>query len=155
MSIKIEGAIASKIGFASHQNAVPVVRELVLSHHGDTVYQDILLELKADPPFLELKTWRLDRLSPGESLRIDERDIRLNAGYLADLSESLKAEVSLCLTCSESLLSEERYPVELLAKTEWGGVSAMPELLAAFCMPNDPAVAVSYTHLTLPTILLV
>lgn len=140
MSIKIEGAIASKIGFASHQNAVPVVRELVLSHHGDTVYQDILLELKADPPFLELKTWRLDRLSPGESLRIDERDIRLNAGYLADLSESLKAEVSLCLTCSESLLSEERYPVELLAKTEWGGVSAMPELLAAFCMPNDPAV---------------
>ncbi len=28
MTIKIEGVIANKIGFASHQNAVPVLREL-------------------------------------------------------------------------------------------------------------------------------
>jgi hypothetical protein len=28
--IEIEGAITSKIGFASHQNAVPVLRELEL-----------------------------------------------------------------------------------------------------------------------------
>lgn len=140
MSIKIEGVIASKIGFASHQNAVPVVRELALWHHGDTACQDLVLELKADPPFLEAKTWRLDRLNPGESLRIADRDIKLNAGYLAELSESLNAEVALWLTCAEGVVAEERFAVQLLAKTEWGGVSAMPELLAAFCMPNDPAV---------------
>ncbi|VVP81086.1 hypothetical protein PS914_02199 [Pseudomonas fluorescens] len=140
MSIKIEGVIASKIGFASHQNAVPVVRELALWHHGDIVYQDLVLELKADPPFLEAKTWRLDRLSPGESLRVADRDIKLNGGFLADLSESLRAEVALRLTCAGNVVAEECFPVELLAKTEWGGVSAMPELLAAFCMPNDPAV---------------
>ena len=140
MSIKIEGVIASKIGFASHQNAVPVVRELAVWHHGDVVYQDLVLELKADPPFLEAKTWRLDRLSPGESLRVADRDIKLNGGFLADLSESLRAEVALRLTCAGNVVAEECFPVELLAKTEWGGVSAMPELLAAFCMPNDPAV---------------
>ena len=32
------------------------------------------------------------------------------------------------------------YKVEVLARNEWGGYGAQPELLAAFSMPNDPAI---------------
>lgn len=140
MSITIEALIARKIGFASHQNAVPLVRELSVSNQGDQPLQDLVLTLSTDPAFVETRTWAIDRLNPGDRLSVTERDIKLNAGYLAGLSESLGADVVLRLSHGDELLVEQRFPTELLARTEWGGLSAMPELLAAFCMPNDPAV---------------
>jgi very-short-patch-repair endonuclease len=140
MTIKIEGVIANKIGFASHQNAVPVLRELTVHNDGDADYNDLELQLVADPPFLEGKTWRLDRLSKDSTLHISERNLTLNAGYLADLAESLTATLILRLSCKDKILYSQSFPIELLAKNEWGGVNSMPELLPAFAMPNDPAV---------------
>ena len=65
--IRIEATVAGKIGFASHQNAVPVLRELRISaasSEGAPV-EGLSLRLTADPPFLVPKTWLIDRLSPG------------------------------------------------------------------------------------------
>lgn len=140
MNIKIEALIARKIGFASHQNAVPLVRELSLWNQEQTPFEHLVLTLSTDPDFVDRKTWHIDRLQPGDRLSIAERDITLNAAYLSGLSESLSADVILRLSQGDTLLVEQRFPTELLARTEWGGLSAMPELLAAFCMPNDPAV---------------
>ncbi|WP_416425063.1 DUF3320 domain-containing protein [Pseudomonas sp. App30] len=140
MSIKIEAVIARKIGFASHQNAVPLLRELTISNEGDVVRQGLVLSLTTDPEFVEPRAWHIDRINPGDRLTVSDRDIKLNAGYLAGLSESLGAEVVLRLCQGDELITEARVPTELLARAEWGGLSAMPELLPAFCMPNDPAV---------------
>lgn len=140
MNIKIEALIARKIGFASHQNAVPLVRELSIWNQEETTLENLTLTLSTDPDFVESRTWNIDRIHAGDRLSISERDIKLNAGYLSGLSESLTADVVMRLVQGESLLLEQRFPTELLARTEWGGLSAMPELLAAFCMPNDPAV---------------
>ena len=140
MTIKIEGVIANKIGFASHQNAVPVLRELTVHNEGEVDYNDLELELVADPPFLEGKIWRLDRLGKDSNLHISDRNLTLNAGYLADLAESLAATLVLRLRCKDEVLASQTFSVELLSKNEWGGVNSMPELLPAFAMPNDPAV---------------
>src|SRR5450830_76498 len=140
MNIKIEALIARKIGFASHQNAVPLVRELSLWNQEETNFENLTLTLSTDPDFVESRTWHIDRIHSGDRLSIAERDIKLNAGYLSGLTESLSADVVMRLSQGDHLLVEQRFPTELLARTEWGGLSAMPELLAAFCMPNDPAI---------------
>lgn len=140
MNIKIEAMIARKIGFASHQNAIPLVRELSIWNQEETNLENLVLTLSTDPDFVESRTWHIDRIHAGDHLSISQRDIKLNAGYLSGLSESLSADVVMRLSQGDNLLVEQRFPTELLARTEWGGLSAMPELLAAFCMPNDPAV---------------
>ncbi|WP_407310864.1 DUF4011 domain-containing protein [Pseudomonas sp. nanlin1] len=140
MNIKIEALIARKIGFASHQNAVPLVRELSLWNQQDTPFENLTLTLSTDPDFVESRTWSIHRLNAGDRLNIADRDLKLNAAYLSGLSESLSADVILRVSQGDQLLVEQRFPSELLARTQWGGLSAMPELLAAFCMPNDPAV---------------
>lgn len=139
MGITIDGIVANKIGFASHQNAVPLLRELSISNEGDTPYAEFTIELISSLPFLETKRWHVDRLLPATSIRIDDRDIKLQAGYLADISESMLADVTIRVNDNGQVVAEKSYPVELLAKHEWGGAYAMPELLAAFCLPNDPA----------------
>jgi very-short-patch-repair endonuclease len=140
MTIEIEALIARKIGFASHQNAVPLIRELSVWNKHDTDIEHLTLTLSTDPDFVESRTWQIDRLNAGDRLGIRERDIKLNASYLSGLTESLNADVIMRVSQGDTVLVEQRLPTELLARTEWGGLSAMPELLAAFCMPNDPAV---------------
>ena len=139
MGIALEGIVASKIGFASHQNSVPILRELSISNDSELDYDNLIVELTGSLPFLEPKTWRIDRLLHESSTRITDRDVRLHAAYLADITESLRCDLTIRVQTGNLVLAETSYPVELLAKNEWGGAHAMPELLAAFCMPNDPA----------------
>ena len=139
MTYTIEATIAPKTGFAAHQNMVPLLRELRLTSGAKDIANDLTLTLTADPPFLSSRTWRIDRMTADSRLNISDRNITLNATFLGDLTEALSGEVRLHLTCNDETLADLRQPVELLARSEWGG-AAMPELLPVFVMPNDPAV---------------
>ncbi|WP_395674619.1 DUF3320 domain-containing protein [Inquilinus sp.] len=140
MTFEITAVVAGKVGFASHQNAVPVLRELEIASTAESAVDDIALTLTADPPFLVAKTWRIDRLAPDGPLHVTDRDVALNAGFLGELTESIRGTVTLRLTAGEQVLAESAHPIELLARSEWGGAGTMAELLPVFVMPNDPAV---------------
>jgi len=140
MEISIEGVVSSKIGLASHQNAVPLLRQLTILNDGEEDLDDLLLELEPSLPFAAAKTWHIDRLTRSSTMQISDCDVELRDSYLADLSESMKASVRLCLRSSATIIAEHSFPIELLARNEWGGAHSMPDLLAAYCTPNDPAV---------------
>lgn len=141
MSWTINAALAAKVGFATHQNAVAIIRELSVAAPDDVGAQNLCLTLAADPPFVAAKTWRIDAMLPGDALRITDRDVALNGGLLRDLTESLIGTLQLTLTDEGgATLAAVAQPVELLAHNQWGGIGAMAELLPAFVMPNDPAV---------------
>ena len=140
--LKIEATVAGKIGFASHQNAVPVLRELRISASSQAnLVEQLSLRLSADPPFLVPKTWRIDRLAPGDELEVSDRRVELNADFLCDLTERIVGTLIFELIASDGAqLKRSVHSVELLAHNEWGGLGSMAELLPAFVMPNDPAV---------------
>jgi hypothetical protein len=140
MSLEINAVLAEKVGFATHQNAVAVIRDLAVANLGETAVSDTILELTADPPFLTAKSWPIDRIDPGTKAQISDRDVRLNATLLDGLTESIRGTLSLRLMRDGIALAERQSNVELLARNEWGGGGTMGELLAAFAMPNDPAV---------------
>jgi len=78
---------------------------------------------------------------PGDSLPLSDRKIELDGAYLAGLNEAERGEITLRLSVGSETLDEQRFPIRLLARDEWGGVADMAQLLPAFVMPNDPAVA--------------
>lgn len=141
MPPEIFASLAPKVGFASHQNAVPLLHELVVRNSDGEPMKDLTVLLSANPEFLEEKSWRIDSLE--DELHLPDRKLRLDAGYLAGLTEGLRGEITIAVRQGDregKILAEKRFPVELLAKSHWGGTGSMPELLPAFCMPNDPAV---------------
>ncbi|MBB5017183.1 very-short-patch-repair endonuclease [Chitinivorax tropicus] len=140
MTVHIRCSIAEKIGFASHQHSVPVLRELELVHLGDTQLNDLVLTLTASPSFLVRKTWQIDRLNPGVTLTITDRNLMLDATLLSSLTEAVSGQVIIQLRQGDQLLASASVSTQVLAKYEWGGSESMPGLLAAFVMPNDPAV---------------
>ena len=138
----IDAVIAPKLSFATHQNDVPVIRELKLVNLGSASMENVVLSARSDPPVFAPREWRFDRIVAGGEVRVSQRDMALDAGLLLQLAEAVRATVTLTATRSGSgdVLAERRVPVELLARNEWGGAAAMPELLAAFALPNDVAV---------------
>jgi hypothetical protein len=139
----IKATVAHKVGFASHQNAVPILNDLTLENVGDEPLTELTVSLEADPPFLEKKIWKIDTIRPGDEIRIGDRDIRLSGTFLSELVESISGHVDIEVRTGEpdsEPLVRESFPVELLSRIHWGGSGSMPELLPAFCMPNDPAV---------------
>ena len=134
-------SIAPSFTYASYQNAIPVVRSIEIENRTEKSFEDCKLELSSTPAFLRNKIWQIDRLFPGDVVAVSDRRVELSADYLAGLNEAERGEVTLRLTCKSEILHEQTFPVRLLARDEWGGVNDMAQLLPAFVMPNDPAIA--------------
>ncbi len=137
----IDAVVAPKVSFATHQCDVPVLRELRLMNTRATPLEDVRLEIASDPPVFTRREWRLDRVPAGGEAEVTQRDLQLHAGLLLQLNEAVRCTVTLRATEPDgTVLAERHLPVELLARTEWGGAT-MPELLAAFVLPNDATVS--------------
>lgn len=133
--------LVTKINFACHQSSFALLRDLRIENISvDQPMNHLNVTLTSDPGFLNPKSWSIDRILPGESVNIKDRDIQLEGAFLLSLVEAVHGEVKLSVFDGEVCLAQESIPVDLLAYNEWGGTSYMPELLAAFCVPNDPAV---------------
>ena len=133
--------IAVSFTFASYQNAIPVVRSVLVENITDQQIANCTVELTCSPAFLKAKTWTIDRLLPGDSLALSDRRVELDADYLAGLNEAERGEIRLRLSAGGEVLDERCFDVRLLARDEWGGVADMAQLLPAFIMPNDPGIA--------------
>lgn len=138
-SIQVD--VAEKIGFVSQQNAVPPLRGISVTNDHEEPLEKAVLTLGTDTGFLSPRSWQIDYIAAGETLHILDQRVDISASYTKGLSESERGTVSLKL-CNQDgeLLALHEAPTELLASDQWGGTDAMPELLAAFVMPNDPAV---------------
>ena len=138
--ISIHADIAPRITFATHQCDVAVVTDLVVSNPLDSDLEDLTLHIAAEPKVIGAKTWKIDRLSSGSEFRLRDRRVPIEGGLLDALTERMRAEIFFELRQGDTVLAESRYPISALARNEWGGAQFMPELLAAFVTPNDPAV---------------
>ncbi|MFO1058795.1 MAG: DUF4011 domain-containing protein [Dongiaceae bacterium] len=137
--VEIRAEVASRVTFASHQCDVPVLAELVVANPLDQDLDDLTLHLSADPQVVGARVWTIDRIPAGAEFRPRDRRVPLAGGLLDGLTERMRAELRLTLRRGEEVLAESAHPLVALARNEWGGARAMPELLAAFVTPNDPA----------------
>ncbi len=134
-------AHAPQMGFAAHQADIPLLLEIRVQNRSDAPLCALELRLSASPPVFRPQIWPIDRIEPWAERTMKHRRLEVEGGLLAELDERMRSDLRLELWQGESLLAERTSSVVALARNEWGGTSALPELLAAFVLPNDPAVA--------------
>src|SRR5690606_22945958 len=106
----------------------------------DADLENLTLHLRSEPPVIGERTWIIDRVRAAAEHRIHDRRVPLTGSMLDSLTERMRADVTLELRQDEQVLAAHTHSLVALARNEWGGADFMPELLAAFVMPNDPAV---------------
>jgi hypothetical protein len=138
--LEIEIEADATLGYASIQNSVPVLRSLRLTNHGAEPLENLQVLITCNPRFAQGIKLRFDRLGPSESRRIAPVDLHPEHGYLAELPEAVQAVVKVTVLSGTTETAQNAQHLEVLAYDQWAGTRALPELLAAFCMPNNPAV---------------
>lgn len=128
------------IGYAAIQNNVPVIREILVTNDGEVALSDIELLVKCVPAFAEGARFRFEALAPGESRRLAPVDLRPDHQYFSQLDESERAIITASLRTQEAELVTASHNIDVLAYDQWAGARSLPELLAAFCMPNSRVV---------------
>lgn len=149
--VRIIANVCSCVGFAAWQNSVPFLKTLSVVNDSTESFENLTLKMDSDSGCLRAKEWALERVLPGDEIVINDRMVELNSEYLGGLNESEKSTIKFSLRNRESNLeesvdqklniAEHLAEVRVLARNEWGGLDAGGELLAAFVLPNDPAIA--------------
>jgi hypothetical protein len=139
----VELELDPRINFALQQNAVPAVKRLRVRNPGSEATGELEVRVTTDPPELA-EPWarRLSGLAAGGECGLDDVDLRLSPSYLEQRTERVTAVLWVEVAGAGGVLARRSWPVEVLARDEWGGLESLPESLAAFVLPNHPAVAV-------------
>ncbi|WP_342740060.1 DUF3320 domain-containing protein [Bradyrhizobium sp. B117] len=141
-TLKVVCTAADNINVAFYQNAVPIVRELALENGAGRDLRELSVRLTSEPAFVTPGVWRIERVEDGATHHIRSLDLKLDPAFLAGLNASRRAELRIRVEAAGDKLAEKSVEVNLLPPSHWGGVSAAPELLAAFVRPTDPSVDV-------------
>ena len=131
----------TRVNFACTQNDVALVRRLCVHNGTDAPLEKVRVTMRAIPPVIRQRDWFLDRVAPGSDHEVADVGVELDIERLAGLNEAEVGELELRVEAEGTEPFLERRPLILLARDEWGGLSDMAQLLAAFVAPNEPAVA--------------
>ena len=138
--ITISGTMTAGINFAMQQNYVPVFRGLTAVNNTDEVIPSVRLRITFEPEFARTYETVPADLRPGQPVEFSPVNIVMSPDYLFGLTEKIVGSVIIEALQGEEVLSSETRTIELLAYDQWTGVNFMPEMAAAFVMPNHPKV---------------
>jgi len=138
-AVNIELTFDQAINYAFQQNAIPVIKELRVQN--DAIpRKNLLLRITTEPAFTETLEFHLQSLEPEREFRVSPLDLKLSHDFLAGLNEKVAGWLKVELIENEAPVFSKTEPISLLARNEWCGLAGLPEILAAFALPNDPAV---------------
>ncbi len=140
MSKSIQINFSSKINFACYQNDISILKELKIINYTNESWENLKLKFYSSLDFIKPKEWLISNLNSGEEIIIKDRKLELNESLLRNLEESIFDNIKFTLEKENTILDELEIKIEVLAYNEWGGLEYIPELLAAFVMPNSQGI---------------
>jgi hypothetical protein len=140
--VKISCSASDNVNAAFYQNAVPIIRELVVENDTTDELSEITVHLIAEPPFMHPGVWRIDRIAQQSSHHLRLVDLKLDSAFLSHVNASQRGEIRVRVDARGETVADHAVQVNVLPPSFWGGVNSAPELLAAFVRPTDPSVDV-------------
>ncbi len=138
-NLKISLVYDQAINYAFQQNAIPVVKELRFCND-TTPRKNLIIRMTTEPGFAEPVELRLQGIDAGGEFHVAPVDLKLSPDFLVKLSEKVSGWIKAEVVEDDSTICFRTEPISLLARNEWCGLVSLPEILAAFILPNDAAV---------------
>ncbi|MDD8045962.1 MAG: DUF3320 domain-containing protein [Verrucomicrobiota bacterium] len=129
-----------RLNYALQQNDVPVFRSIKIINDSEEDLTDCILRLQFQPAMAKDTRIPIAEIAPGDAMTLTTPEIILLPGFLEAVQEKTNGVITISLHQGERLLLEQTEKIEVLAKNEWGGIRILPEILAAFVLPNDPII---------------
>jgi len=141
-AVEVACAATEHVSLAYYENAIPVIREILVTNATREDLVDLRLRIESRPALVQPLTLHIDRIPAGANHHIETPDLRLDAALLAGFTEASRLQLTTILEDGTGERARHVADLRLLPPSHWGGGLSAPELLAAFVRPNDPAVDV-------------
>jgi len=138
--VSVQMAMARTVNYAMQQNDVPVISRLRVTNTSAAPLDDLCVRIQVEPAFASAWETRVASLAPAETYDLGVADIPLSHDFLARLTERVSGAIHVEVAQGEQVLCRRDERIDVLAYDEWGGLSVVPEILAAFVTPNHPAI---------------
>lgn len=127
------------VNYAMYVNSARIIRRLHIENHGEEEIANAELRVAFLPAIMEPVTIPIPRLPARKSVDLGDFKQELGAQHILDLTEPVKVEMTLQLNAS-GLEHQEVYSLTLHPYEDWSGFETLPEILAAYSMPNHPLI---------------
>jgi hypothetical protein len=107
--IRFRLSLTDQVGAAFHQNAIPILSDLIVENRLGRDLQDLKFEIRSEPPFTVATNWRIDELADGKSIPVVNPDVQLDAGHLNKLTEAVRGSLQLALREGETEIVRESF----------------------------------------------
>ncbi|MBX3470658.1 MAG: DUF4011 domain-containing protein, partial [Planctomycetes bacterium] len=139
--LEVDVQHAPRLCLAMARCGVPLVEVVRVSNPGPAPLDGLALRLELRGAPSDEARAALPPLLPGGDVVLDRVDVRPAAGWLEGLGERVALALAWTVEREGDPLAAGEAPVTALPWREWPGEAAPPELLAAFVLPDHPAVA--------------
>ena len=127
-----------KVNFAMMNNGVKTLNSLIIQNCDSKDWNQLTVSVSGD--YVKQNQALVDMVRPGESVQVKTLEITPDPQLLSNTTESVNTTFTLRLEVEGDILFEQEYPVELMAYDQWAGGAVMPEFIASFVVPNNPAI---------------
>ncbi len=141
MKVEVNVIHIPVVNFAMQQNHVPIIREINIKNTGKEDLKAVCVSISFEPDFAAPCKLRIESIASGSEERISTVPVQLSTSFLSQLTERILGHIHIEVSAETQSLFSESYEMSLLAFDQWGGISVLPEMLAAFVTPNYPVIA--------------
>ena len=124
------------VNYAMINCGMDICKSFVLENGSEADWHQVSIHVSG--PYIQKSSTMVDLLKKGQAVRVTTLKIEPDYHQLSEITEAVRTSFQLCIRCMDEVLLEKQYPITLLSFEEWTGSSVMPELLAAFVVPNNP-----------------
>lgn len=128
------------VNYAIQQNDVRIVKRIRVTNTGMNDLKDLRVVITTEPSFAHSWEGTINQLAAGTHHELTDVDLLLSHDFLAQQGEAVRGSIIVSVLRGDEILAESRAPIDVLAYDQWNGTRAIPEILAAFVMPNHPDV---------------
>lgn len=140
-ALQLEVDHARTVNFAMQQNDVPLFRQIRITNPTDSAFSDLRLRLGSAPELFPTWETQISSIAAHGTHVLNTLDLRLSPALLQGLNERMAGVLRAEVLQGDAVRGSYSAPFEMLAFDEWNGLSqSLPELLAAYVLPNHPAV---------------
>jgi len=140
LAVRIEAGVLPRVHPALIDNGFAIVHSVRVENDGSEPLRDLTLTVRAEPPFAFAEPVGVARVESEGAHFVRGLDLRLDRALFRDLTERSRATLTFELSSAEGPVAWETCEIDICPPSEWPGLEIYPEFLAAFVLPNDPAV---------------
>src|SRR5262249_21203406 len=117
----------------------PFVKRIVVDNRSGFDLVNVVVEVSTVPEVADRSEFHVDRIASAMT-HVMSPVVRLRPEVLVAQQERELGTLRVRVIAQDKLVAESALPFEVLAYDEWNGTASLPEILAAFVLPNHPGV---------------